>query len=156
MILSIDPGPVQSAFAVLDEYLKPIEFGILPNDELLDRLHWGEFEGKNDYFAIEMVAHYGKGMPAGKDVFDTCVWIGRFWQEADYYYKQVIYRKEVTLNLCNSVKAKDGNVRQALIDRFGVVGTKKKQGWFYGVSKDVWSAIAVGTTYYDKYIAQEN
>jgi len=158
MILSIDPGPVQSAFAVLDEYLKPIEFGILPNDELLDRLHWGEFEGKNDYFAIEMVAHYGKGMPAGKDVFDTCVWIGRFWQEADCPYKEFIYRLPDITILCGSMRAKDGNIRQALIDRFAQhdfkngKGTVKNKDWFYGVSKDVWAAIAVGVTYYDTVI----
>ena len=28
-----------------------------------------------------MVACYG--MPVGKEVFDTCIWIGRFIQEAD-------------------------------------------------------------------------
>jgi hypothetical protein len=48
------------------------------------------------------------------------------------------------------MKAKDGNIRQALIDRFGVVGTKKNQGWFYGFSGDIWSAYAVGITYKDK------
>ena len=48
------------------------------------------------------------------------------------------------------MRAKDSNIRQALIDRFGVVGTKKNPGWFYGVSKDVWAAIAVGVTYHDK------
>lgn len=150
MILSIDPGPVQSAFAVLDEHLKPIEFGILPNDDLLDRLHWGEFAGINDYFAIEMIA--SQGMAVGKTVFETCVWIGRFWQEADCPYKQFVYRKDEKINLCGSMRAKDGNIRQALIDRFGIVGTKKSPGWFYGVSKDVWAAIAVGVTYYDTVI----
>ena len=83
-----------------------------------------------------MVACYG--MPVGKEVFDTCVWIGRFIQEAyelgidcDY-----IYRKEEKMNLCNSMKAKDSNIRQALIDRFGTAGTKKNPGWFYGFKAD--------------------
>lgn len=79
-----------------------------------------------DLLAIEMVASYG--MPVGKEVFDTCVWIGRFVQENDkigknYYY---IYRKDEKMNICNSMKAKDSNIRQALIDRFGEVGTKKR------------------------------
>jgi hypothetical protein len=63
-----------------------------------------------------------------------------------------IYRKDEKMNLCHSMKAKDANIRQALIDRFGVVGTKKSPGWFYGVSKDVWAAIAVGVTYHDLYL----
>ncbi|HBC95047.1 MAG TPA: hypothetical protein DCZ10_19680, partial [Pelotomaculum sp.] len=63
-----------------------------------------------------------------------------------------VYRKDEKINLCGSMRAKDGNIRQALIDRFGIVGTKKSPGWFYGVSKDVWAAIAVGVTYYDTVI----
>ena len=65
-------------------------------------------------------------------------------------------RKDEKINLCGNMKAKDSNIRQALIDRFGVVGTKKNPGWFYGVSKDVWQAIAVGVTYYDMYMKGEN
>ena len=48
------------------------------------------------------------------------------------------------MNLCGQTKAKDTNVRQALIDRFGVVGTKKNQGWFYGFKADIWQAYALG------------
>ena len=64
----------------------------------------------------------------------------------------MIYRKEEKINLCGSMKAKDSNIRQALLDRFGIVGTKKEPGWFYGMKKDMWSAYAVGTTYLDMYI----
>lgn len=28
--------------------------------------------------------------------------------------------------------------------------------WFYGVSKDVWAAIAVGVTYHDIYVEVQN
>jgi hypothetical protein len=59
------------------------------------------------------------------------------------------------MNLCNSMKAKDSNIRQALIDRFGEVGVKKAPGWFYGFKKDVWAAYAVGVTYLDKIKEQE-
>jgi len=150
-ILSIDPGCTESAYVILDESLKPVEFGKVYNVDMLDLI-----ENKYcDSIAIEMVASYG--MAVGKEVFDTVFWIGRFWEIArmtNCKYIQKIYRKEEKMNLCHSMKANDSNIRQALIDRFGVVGTKKEKGWFYGVSKDVWSAIAVGVTYHDVYLQE--
>ena len=159
MILAIDPGPVESAWVILDEQLKPVHFGIYLNEILLDDLNMNRLQWLVDcdiqYFAIEMVASYG--MAVGKEVFETCVWIGRFWQEAEEFKsRRFIYRKDVKMNLCHNMRAKDTNIRQALIDRFGVVGTKKKPGWFYGVSKDVWSAIAVGVTYADTCLKQRS
>ena len=76
-----------------------------------------------------MIASYG--MPVGKEVFDTCVWIGRFIEDMNCIPQdritvtEYIYRKDEKMNICHSMKAKDSNIRQALIDRFGVVGTKK-------------------------------
>ena len=72
-----------------------------------------------------MVASYG--MPVGKEVFETCVAIGQFKQKAmeNDIPVEFIYRKDEKMNLCHSMKAKDSNIRQALIDRFGPVGTKK-------------------------------
>lgn len=149
MILSVDPGNKESAYALLDQDLRPLEFGKVENETLLDVID--NFARIDNKFVIEMVASYG--MAVGKEVFETVFWIGRFWQEASNcgYGRGLtkIYRKDVKINLCNSMKAKDGNIRQALIDRFGVVGVKKNPGWFYGVSKDVWSAIAVGVTFAD-------
>ena len=75
----------------------------------------------------------------------------------------MIYRREVKINLCESLKANDSNIIQALIDRFAPntsnkgKGTKKNQGWFYGFSKDIWQSYAVAVTYLDnkKYIKKE-
>lgn len=66
-------------------------------------------------------------MAVGATVFDTCVWIGQFKQKAieNDIPVEFIYRKDEKMNLCHSMKAKDSNIRQALIDRFGEVGTKK-------------------------------
>ena len=145
MILAIDPGNTQSAYALLDAELRPVSFGIMLNEMLLEKLYSQEFY--YDDLAIEMVASYG--MPVGREVFDTVLWIGRFY-EAAHGDKHLVFRMEEKINLCHDSRAKDANIRQALIDRFGPVGTKKDPGWFYGVKKDVWAAIAVGVTLADK------
>lgn len=155
MILSIDPGNIESAYCVIDKTsYKPIEFGKIKNEELreklLNELHLYPIES----FAIEMIASYG--MPVGKEVFDTCVWIGRFIESFKCPLTYYVYRKDEKMNLCGSMKAKDSNIRQALIDRFATFdfkngkGTKKQQDFFYGFSKDVWAAYAVGITWLDK------
>lgn len=151
MILAIDPGNIESAYVVMDDDLKPIEFGKVENWILLGYMYGDRFTAlKVDKSAIEMVACYG--MPVGKEVFETCVWIGRFYEVLNMELDMeptFIYRKDEKINLCGSMKAKDGNIIQALKDRFGDKGTKKNPGWFYGFSADVWQAYAVGVTYYD-------
>ena len=150
MILAIDPGNIESAYCIIEkETYKPIEFGKIDNQQLLRQI--GLFKNV-DCIVIEKVASYG--MAVGKEVFDTCEWYGRFIQKYcdtnDNLNIEYVFRKDVKINLCNSMKAKDSNIRQALIDRFGVVGIKKKPGWFYGFKKDIWSAYAVGITYLDR------
>jgi len=161
MILAIDPGSAESAYVVLDEKLKPIEYGKVKNDLLIGFIVGDRFKKVNN-FAIEMVACYG--MAVGKEVFDTCVWIGRFYEAIDTCNMEsptLIYRSEAKMNLCHIMNAKDGNIIQALVDRFayGVgnkgKGTKKDPGWFYGFSKDIWQAYAVGVTYADLYLKED-
>lgn len=151
-ILAIDPGNTESGFALINmPEFELLEFGKVSNEELLQAVPF--LAGQADSFAIEMVASYG--MPVGKDVFETCVWVGRFIQAAETPY-HFAYRKDEKLCLCNSLKAKDSNIRQALIDRYAKFdfkngkGTKKNPDTFYGVSKDVWQAIAVGVTHYER------
>lgn len=150
-ILAIDPGNIESAYCLIDtETYRPLSFGKQDNNWLLGFM---DTQGiLFDKVVIEMIASYG--MPVGKEVFDTCVWIGRFKQIAESQEIKVeyIYRKDEKMNLCYSMKAKDSNIRQALIDRFGPVGTKKNPGWFYGFKKDIWAAYAVGITYLDLYL----
>ena len=55
---------------------------------------------------------------------------------------------------CNYKPKLIKQARQALIDRFGVVGTKSNKGWFYGFKSDIWSAYAVGVTYHDMYLQE--
>lgn len=150
MILAIDPGNTESAYCIIEkETYKPLEFGKIENNNLLERISMFK---DIECIVVEKVASYG--MAVGQTVFDTCEWYGRFIQKYcdthDNFKINYIYRKEVKINLCNSVKAKDSNIRQALIDRFGQVGTKKDKGFFYGFKADIWSGYAVGITYLDK------
>lgn len=156
MILAIDPGNIESAYVIVENDLsKVIEKGKIDNIDLLDLLlFWQEkYEWRIDHFAIEGIQSYG--MAVGKSVFETCYFIGRLIEagKRDLELEHtMIYRIEEKMCLCHSTKAKDSNIRQALIDRFGEVGTKKNPGFFYGFKKDIWSAMAVATTYHDKYL----
>ncbi len=152
IVFAIDPGNVESGYVLMRDDCKLYLHGKLPNDELLNKLQRSAY----DVLVIEMIGHYGKGMPAGKTVFDTCVWIGRFHQAAAWrdIPTNIIMRGEEKINLCGSAKAKDANIRQALIDRFARTpngkGTKKEPDFFYGFAADAWQAFAVGVTWLDK------
>ena len=157
-VLSIDPGNTTSGYALMDGY-KPIRFGCADHDYLLGLLETGSLEV--DAVIIEMVASYG--MSVGKEVFETCVWIGRFWQAAkEYSQVDRVYRLDEKVAICHDSRAKDTNIRQALIDRFAKhdfkngKGTKKKPDFFYGFSKDMWAAFAVGVTWLDKQKEKEH
>lgn len=138
LILAIDPGPEESAWVVIDENGKPRGFAIEDNHTLLENL-WEE-KFPDAFLAIEMVASYG--MPVGKTIFETAAWVGRFTAVHQLCYQgkyTKVYRKPVCLHICNSPRANDSNIRQALIDRFGgknkaIGGVKcprcKGKGWF--------------------------
>ena len=166
MILAIDPGNIESGYVVTSDNLEiwakgKVENKILLNHILSDCIDDAIEKNEDIHIAIEMIASYG--MSVGQSVFETCLWIGRFIQEI--YIKTgkeptLIYRREEKINLCGTMKAKDGNIAQALIDRFAPntrnrgKGTKKEPGWFYGFAKDMWQAYAVATTYYDLYLKE--
>jgi hypothetical protein len=149
MILAIDPGPSKSAWVLYDpDATKPIiNMGIDENEYLLVKFFDSDFESYIDHVAIEMIASYG--MSVGASVFETCVWIGRFVQLFKRIPVTKVYRKDVKMHLCQSMRAKDGNIRQALLDRLGPQGTKKAPGPTYGLHKDLWAALAVAVTFAD-------
>ncbi len=175
--LAIDPANIESGWVLMDAVTyEPIAFNKTPNEDFRDMIYAGRFEGVDDYVeiegsdecvvAIEMVASYG--MPVGREVFETCVWIGRLMEACIkarhgyahlYENPELVYRKNVKTHLCGHTNAKDANVRQALIDRFAKTargkGTKKEPDWFYGFRADMWQAYAVGVTYLDWIHAKE-
>lgn len=158
-VIAIDPGNIETGITVIDSKTFKPELAVKMSNRTL--IGSEIYNIVSDYepqcAVIEMVAHYGSGMPAGSEVFDTCVWIGRYIEalrnEGIPVY--TIKRMQVKLNLCGQARAKDSNVTQALVDRFAKgepnygKGTSKKKGWFYGFKADIWQSYAVGVTALD-------
>ena len=158
MILAIDPGTDRSAWMVYDVFKRrPVEFGIVTNPEMMQVLaaHADECQA----LVIEQIASYG--MPVGVETFQTVWWYGRFheyWitrcpQGAEPHY---VTRMACKMHLCGSARAKDANVRQALLDRWGgkekAIGRKASPGPLYGIKADLWSALAVAVTSMESHI----
>jgi hypothetical protein len=158
-VLAVDPGTTESAFVHYD----PKSRSILWKDKTGNQSVRDILASFNPYddcrLVIEMVACYGQ--PVGAEVFETAVWIGRFEEAAlqrgcfaAHPYRMV--RNEVKKHLCHKiVGVNDSVIRQVLIDRFGptketAIGNKKKPGPLYGVSGDVWQALALAVTFADQ------
>jgi len=183
LVLAIDPGPIQSAWLAYDcRTRRPVAFGIESNEQLHEA---GEpilarFPAQC-LVAIEMVAYYGTGMAPGAEVFDTCVWIGRFMEQFRPVETTLIKRLEIRTTLCGTARAKDPNIRQALVDRWGgkekaigyrhcrqckgrgcldlkvgiqcprCRGSGDGRGPLYGVTSHVWAALAVAVTWAEQH-----
>lgn len=153
-ILAIDPGTTESAYviyntmSVIADASPIVDKGKILNENIRDIIEISEY----DCCAIEMVASYG--MPVGKTTMETILWIGWFARCVNEVNKPfyLIYRKEIVTQLCGSSRAKDANVRTALIDVFGEPGTKKNPGPTFGITKDIWSALAIAHYAEDNFV----
>lgn len=150
LIFAIDPGTTKSGYAVFNmPDFKLNEFGKIENEKLLEKLT--AWDTPANVF-IEMVSSYGK--PVGREVFRTCVWIGVFERECtcNGFFKSVkeITRKDVKTALGANIRATDADIRHMLIRKYAKFdfktgkGVKNNPDVFYGVSADVWQAIAAG------------
>lgn len=151
-ILALDPGPTQTGWCIYDG-TRVTECGVADNATMMVIVKTAGVNYRVERLAIEMIASYG--MAVGREVFETCVWIGRFQQAwRDPGAVELVYRKDVKMHLCGTNKAKDANVRQALLDMFPAtgggatpqVGTKKQPGPLYGISTHAWPALGVAIT----------
>ena len=143
MLLSIDPGTTKSGWCVT-EGDRVIESGIMDNQQLVDS--FDKMVAMGDRVAIEVFE--ARGMPIGNDSIETILWTGQFIRECEALGATFVrvHRSRVKLHLCGSAKAKDSNIRQALLDKLGPQGTKKNPGPTYGVSSHAWAALAVAVT----------
>jgi hypothetical protein len=138
-VIGIDPGPRESAFVAWDGE-RVVSAGDMPNHQLVAYL-----DSASSPVACEWIESFG--MSVGREVFETVFAIGMF--STRVARMRLVPRRDVKLHLCSSVRAKDGNIRQALIDRFGAVGTKRNPGPLAGISQHRWAALAVAVTAFD-------
>lgn len=157
-LLALDVGTTETGWCLMDfETLHPEVFGKTENNELIGMIQRMPI----NYAVYEKFESFG--MPIGQTTIDAIQWNGRFIQalkeigvDAD-----CVTRKDEKLILCQSMKANDATIKQALVDRFAYgqknygKGTKKDKGWFYGFRADVWSAYAVGVTWKEKKLEKE-
>lgn len=153
-ILAIDPGPKTSGIVIYETEGMTVEVAIpdLNNKNLVDPR---PFAFDLDAIVYEHIESFG--MAVGKSIFETVFWMGRIVQALGPERCYPVTRKEVKLFLCNSLRAKDSNIRRAILDLFPAtgggktpqIGTKKQPGPLYGVSSHSMSALALALTFVD-------
>lgn len=139
-ILAIDPGPVLSSWVWWNQ--PHVESGTVANRDM----HSVWLLRGSPVTVIEMPE--GRGGIAGQETFDTCVWVGRFAER--FCTNALVYRRVVKLHLCGTSRAKDAQIRQAIIDRLGSPGTKRNPGATFGVKGGEWQALALALTWFDQ------
>lgn len=115
-ILGIDPGSERSGYVLLVNGV-PDEHGWVLNMQLLQRLRDGFADGA--HLAVETL--HPRGELASRDAFETQLWAGRYVEAADQRGTQhtKIDPLDSRLAVTGRSNAKDGEVKQALIDMFG-------------------------------------
>jgi hypothetical protein len=148
-ILALDPGTSETAWlewSLSDQRI--LRFGFERNIDIIGLL--GGIAPRDctgpaidpDYVICEGLACYGAAV--GAEVFETAYWIGEYRGMCRNQHPFVLVpRLTVKVHHCHTAKAKDANVRQALIDRLGGKGTKANPGPTYGISSHNWSTLAI-------------
>lgn len=152
-VIAIDPGPEQSAILEWDG-ARIVSHRIGDNDSVRAQL---DAEADASLLVVlEQVESFG--MAVGRDVFQTVFETGRMYEFVQPPTRRMMLpRRAAKMHLCASVRAKDSNIRQALIDRFGgnggrrtAVGVKSAPGPLYGIRSHEWAALALAVTAWDQ------
>lgn len=141
-LLALDPGTTQTGWVVFDGS-RVIASGTDTNDDVLIGCQMWSSD-------LSIEGFDARGMPLGQESITTIEWAGRFrgaWEALWGLRFVKVSRKDVKLHFCGSSRAKDANVRAAIIDQFGgkdkAIGKKANPGPLYGVSSHAWAALGV-------------
>ena len=150
--MGLDPGTSSSAIVGYSGHTTSDAL-LASNEEILAWLkEKARLEGDSrPMLVIEKIASYG--LAVGESTFQTVFWSGRFAEAYGIDKVDRITRGEVKMHLCRNMRAKDANVRMALLDKFGgkekAIGNKKNKGIMHGITSHRISAFAVAVTYYE-------
>lgn len=146
LILGIDPGPKVCGWAILHPD-DSVDAGIADTEQMIYNLP----DLRADKIAIEVFEP--RGMRLGKESIETILATGRMFQRAKDARApiELIRRSAVKSALCNTQRAKDKDIRRAIIDLYGgadslAIGRKRAPGPLYGVTSHAWAALAVAIT----------
>ena len=131
-IIAIDPGSETSGLvhmAIDKRELYGLKLlhtdGKMPNDDVLKYIK----DNADGTCWVPMETPRCSGMPMAGQTMHVLIFIGRICQmiETEFNDKTcgpsvdwtMVYRPDVKINMCGSMRAKDANVNQALRDRFG-------------------------------------
>lgn len=151
VILAVDPGTTESGWCLLRDG-QPMYSGVADNHQLI----YGLPTMPADILAVEVFE--ARGMPIGNESIETILYTGRLMQAWPHEVRRV-KRSEVKRHLCGSLKARDSNIRQVLIDRFGgasAIGRKASPGPLYGFKSHAWAALGVAVTAMDQLSQTQN
>lgn len=163
ILLAIDPGTASSGAVLVDTRYKPpkIErvYPEIDNNRLIKLIQGADsaedqFDGRWVLLHAVVIEHLtSMGMEIGASTMETIWWSGRLYEATRNALLPVhtVSRKDIKLHLCGTSRAKDKNIRQAIIDMYPAtgagkvpqIGTKNHPGPLYGMSKHAWAALAV-------------
>lgn len=114
-ILGVDPGPTESAFALVSDDQRVLQADKVGNDALIDRIR----KDPPAHVVVESMQSYGA--PVGRSTFETCYQVGRILQACQDLGIPctLIPRPEYSRRICGVGKVNDAVLRQALLLRFG-------------------------------------
>lgn len=157
-VLSLDTGTLHTGYSITrHKKNKPpevLDCGISMNGDIKYLICGGNSD------AIVMENFQCMGMPVGLSTFNSAVWLGRFIEASltldGRELVWLMHRSAVKVEICGTPRAKDANIRQAIIDMYPdnigggkcpQVGTSKQRGPLYGVTSHVWSALALAISF---------
>lgn len=146
MILGIDPGSEETAYALINDFADVLKANKVPNKDFRAMLRLMPYKV---HVVIESIQSYG--MTVGKEVFQTCYEIGRILEicERNHLPVSLYPRPEYAKAICGVQKVNDAVLRQSLLLRFG--GDRKGEPLhLLKGNSDKRSAFAVAAYHLDK------
>lgn len=150
IVLGIDPGSTESGWCAYDtDEKRPLAWGKNDNSRVLNTC--AGYAGRREPIIIEQMSGYG--MTLGSELIAALEWTGRFVEAAGGTAYRIA-RRDVKLHLCDTARAGDAQVRDAIIQRYGgkekAIGRKKTPGPLYGIAGDAWAALALCIVWYEQ------